>query len=273
MGEAAARGKRHREIFAQQPNCIYCGGGTLATTVDHIPATSFFTLNQRPKGLEFPSCTACNHGARDADLVVAIVGRSWPDAVSPAEAAHFKALLTRANRRLPGMVEEMRPPRAAERRTVRELGLPEDGGLIRLDGPLVSSHMEAFGARLGMALHYDLTSAILPRDGGVAVRVYSNVDAIRGNIPDLEFLDPPKTLSQGRMASQGEFLYSIKATPGGRRSILYATFRQSFGVVAITSSDAGYFDDKTEGPATIYRPGLLGADIPATYRAAIRVTG
>lgn len=266
MGEAKARGKRHRRIFERQPNCVYCGGATLASTVDHIPPTSFFEHGQRPKGLEFPSCEPCNHGARLSDLVVAIIGRSWPDSQSPLAADHFQALLARANRMLPGIIEEMQPLKGVERRTKRELGLPDDFGMIRLSGPIVSSHMEAFAVRLALALHFEHTGEIIGSEGGVAVRLYSNVDALAGDLPEFEFLDQPKSLAQGRQSVADQFLYDIRTVPDKSKSFAYATFRQSFSAAMISSQDREFLKLRAGGSVSVYKPGALAGDIPESYR-------
>jgi hypothetical protein len=273
MGEARQRGKRHRRIFEDQPNCIYCGGGITATTVDHIPPTSFFRSGQRPKGLEFSSCGPCNHGARLADLVIAIVGRCWPDSATADEAAHFRSLLAIANRKLPGILEEMQPSRAAEKRTIRELDLPPDVGLMRLSGPIVSSHMQAFAVRLALALHYDHTGQIIGLGGGVAVRLYSNVDAIVGDLPEFDFLDSPKTLMQGKMSAADTFLYSIKSLADKSKSIAYCTFRESFAAAMITSQDYSFLYNNAAGLSPVFRPGMLAGNIPQSYRMSAHTAG
>lgn len=270
MGESKQRGKRHRRIFETQSYCIYCGGTTLASTVDHVPPTSFFRLGQRPKGLEFPSCAPCNHGARLADLVVAIVGRCWPDSSASEERENFNSLLGLANRKLPGILEEMRPAKAAERRTIRELNLPPDVGILRLSGPIVSSHMEAFAVRLALALHYHQTGEVIGPNGGVAVRLYSNLDAIAGDLPEFDFFDSPKTLSQGRMSTADEFLYEVKALPDKSKSVAYATFRQSFAAAMICSQERDFLEGRASGPTTVFRPGMLSGDIPLSFRMRAR---
>jgi hypothetical protein len=54
--------------------CIYCA--QRSQTVEHMPPVIMFTRKQRPKGLEFASCEACNGGTKHADLVAAYIGRS-----------------------------------------------------------------------------------------------------------------------------------------------------------------------------------------------------
>jgi len=194
------------------------------------------------------------------------VGRCWPDSTTSEELGHFNSLLGIANRKLPGILEEMQPAKAAERRTIRDLNLPSDIGIMCLSGPIVSSHMEAFAVRLALALHYDHTGQIIGPDGGVAVRLYSNVDAIAGDLPQFAFLDSPKTLSQGRKSAANEFLYEIKAVADKSKSFAYATFRQSFAAAMISAQERSFLEDRADGPTTVYSPGMLAGNIPVSFR-------
>lgn len=197
---------------------------------------------------------------------MAIVGRCWPDSAASEEQENFKSLLGLANRKLPGILEEMQPARAAERRAIRELNLPPDIGIMRLSGPIVSSHMEAFAVRLALALHYHHTGEIIGPNGGVAVRLYSNVDAVAGDLPEFDFLDSPKTLSQGRMSAADEFLYEVKAVPDKSKSFAYATFRQSFAAAMISAQARNFLEDRAHGPTRVFKPGMLSGDIPILFR-------
>ncbi len=82
----------------------------------------------------------------------------------------------------------------------------------------------------------------------------------------MDFLDPPKTLSQGQMSVSDQFLYSIKATPSSDKSILYASFRQAFAAAVVVSQDAKFFQGKMSEERRVYQPGLLALDIPRSYR-------
>ena len=72
MGEG---NRRKQAILSACPNCIYCGGNTLATTVEHMPPRMMFAGKQRPPGLEFAACKGCNHGSSHADLVASLMSR------------------------------------------------------------------------------------------------------------------------------------------------------------------------------------------------------
>ena len=74
MGEAKQKLRAHAAMLVNA-GCIYCVGENAATTIEHMPPISIFEGRQRPKGLEFPSCQACNNNTGHADLVAAMLAR------------------------------------------------------------------------------------------------------------------------------------------------------------------------------------------------------
>src|SRR5215207_7510358 len=78
-GAPVLRKRKHAAIYEACPNCVYCGGLTAATTVDHMPPRAMFYYKLRPKGLEFASCEACNQGTKHADLVASLMARAYPN--------------------------------------------------------------------------------------------------------------------------------------------------------------------------------------------------
>src|SRR5262249_6012766 len=76
MGEGARRNRTLLDqLRAEQPYCIYCGGGTLGDSVDHMPPRTIFDLRHRPKGLEFLACSACNTGGKKAEQIAGFLSR------------------------------------------------------------------------------------------------------------------------------------------------------------------------------------------------------
>ena len=88
MGQSKAKRKSQAALLASRPGCIYCAGAAIATTIEHMPPISLFEGRQRPKGLEFPACEACNNGTGHSDLVAAMLARTWPDAKSVSMDRH-----------------------------------------------------------------------------------------------------------------------------------------------------------------------------------------
>jgi hypothetical protein len=92
------------------------------------------------------------------------------------------------------VLEEMNLGTAEEeqvrRRTTAYAGVP--GGFIYLGGPLMQGYLNAFGCKLALAMHWEATMLIVPVQGGVALRVYSNVK------PDVESASSHSRALSGR---------------------------------------------------------------------------
>lgn len=157
MREAELKRRRHAEVLANCPMCIYCGGAKPATTIDHMPPIGMFHGRRRPKGLEFASCESCNHGTKTAELVAALTGRLYPDAVSGEQKAEMRRLFQAITNNVPGLIEEMHIGTAGQEIERRRTGIAAGGGFMRASGPLVSKFMQMFAVKFGFALHYHTT--------------------------------------------------------------------------------------------------------------------
>lgn len=124
-------------------------------------------------------------------------------------------------------------------------------------GPLLNHAMRIFGAKCGLALHWQTTSQIVPLGGGVGVRWFTNYQALTGDFPDYIFdrLGPAKTLQQGRKCVGDQFEYASLATDTGTMSAHWLTFRQSFMVIAFTAMDRELIGRAPD--EDIYVPGCL----------------
>lgn len=272
MGES----NRHRaQIFRKSGGmCIYCGGAAAATTIDHMPPRSMFDRKDRPAGLEFAACEPCNKGASLADLVCALLGRIYPDAQEPEALKEVTSYLRAVRNNVPGLLEEMAVPAAREKHELGRLGLSRDqGGLLRIGGPIALRHLEVFGARLGMAMHFEQTGQILPPEGGVYVRIYANVEIAEGKIPEAVFdiLPEPRTLAQGRKNVEQQFRYGVRATDDEKMTMSYASFRLSFASLSFASTDlrALRLADHLPADAVPFRPGALQLVLPPHYSAGM----
>ncbi|MCK1312007.1 hypothetical protein [Bradyrhizobium sp. 23] len=256
MGESNRKRRAHAAVLDGCPWCIYCGGDLPATTVDHVPPIIMFAQRQRPKGLEFGSCEPCNGGTKHADLVAAMLGRSMPDSGTDAGRAEMKSIFSAVNNNIPGLLQEMHIPRELQTAAGWR---KQNGGLLRTDGPLVSSHMQTFAFKIGFSLYYELTKKVLPKSGGVVARWFSNVDRLDGTFPQsvFEHLLPPTTLRQGKFEVPDQFEYQWRLAEGDRMAMFLATFRQSFAVLAFAATDRGLLDAETKHAFEICAPGEL----------------
>lgn len=252
MGESNRKRRIKREFLARNPYCCFCGGKTPATTEDHVPSRQMFDGRQRPKGLEVPACERCNQATKQDEQVAAMLGRVFPD----PEEGEIRRIMQAVKNNNPGLLEEMLP---AEEHYVRlsQAGIADAsvGGPLNCSGPLLNKSIGRFGAKLGLSLYYSVVGQSVPSEGGVAVRRFTNFDAVTGEIPsDLtQILGPPETLRQGRKHVAGQFAYAFAVADEVKMAAFYSTFRQSFAVLSWVAVDVANFGVVDDGQ--IYRPG------------------
>ena len=219
MGQASRKRETHAALLAKGLGCIYCAGTAVATTIEHMPPISIFDGRQRPKGLEFPACDACNSGTKHSDLVAAMLARCWPDAEPSSRQKDAKKYLSAVANNVPGVLQEMFIERGAEKLARKRHNIPADAHPFRMDGPLLTAHLETFAAKMGFALHYELTA-----------------------------------LRQGEKSVGSQFLYSHAA--GESDHMLYfASFNLSFAVGGITALDRSILLERQDDNFSLIRSG------------------
>ena len=62
--------------------------------------------------------------------------------------------------------------------------MPAGAGVLRVDGPILKKHIDVFGAKLGLALHFEAHGSAVPPTGGVQPMFFTNVSALRGELPN-----------------------------------------------------------------------------------------
>ncbi|MCA0373907.1 MAG: hypothetical protein LCH83_13775 [Proteobacteria bacterium] len=241
MGEASKKHKRHKDILLNAKGCIYCAGKNEATQIDHMPPRAMFRLSQRPKGLEFPSCSKCNQGTSKLDLAAALMARTFPGIASKSEDTEWSRLMAEINRAIPGLLQEMWVPPSQMREMLWREGIfDENLAGFKADGPILSAHMQAFAAKVGFALHYEATGNYVPKEGRVQVRWFTSTEFMNESLP-LELitnLGKTEILKQGKITSEFDFEYGW-ALYEFRNDIrlYYAKVRSSFVIAAFVVED------------------------------------
>jgi hypothetical protein len=238
MGQARQKQTRLQQMQTKLLWCIYCGGTTHGTNVDHMPPTGVFDLRKRLAGMEYlyavkPGTLAITQEIRNC---IAGVGRNVPKVLSEMH----------VEKDLRGV------------RYDAHTALP-DASAVLSTGPTASSYLTAFGARVALALHFELTREILPAAGGVFVRWLSNHAIVDNEIPEdfLAMLESPQSLKQGRLTLEDQFQYSSLAE-GVDRSAHFATFRVSFAIQAFVVRDFTEMEHIVKDfPDKVFRPGFL----------------
>ena len=255
MGEAKRKRRRHAAVLAAHPWCIYCGGIHPADTIEHMPPIAMFDDRQRPRGLEFSTCRECNNGTRLSDTVAALLARAYPDAPKPDD---LERLLRGVRNNVPGLLEEMHLGAAGHRDIP---SMPADAGVLRANGPILTKHIGVFGAKLGLALHFEAHGLSVPPAGGVQTIFFTNASALRGELPAelIQLMPTPRTLKQGKREVGGQFKYSWALTEEKKHSTFYATFRESFAIAAVTALDRSEFLERNADKYPITVPGAFKA--------------
>lgn len=261
MGEKKRKLRLRERVLEQSQYCIYCGGTELATTIDHVPPITIFDLRQRPLGLEFPACKACNAGGRLDELAVSLVSRAYPDSSSKAVSEEMRRRMREVRNNCPGLLEELSLTGEQEQIAVSKATWLESGsGALNCKGPLLHTAIRRFGAKLGFALHFRLFNKPVPPEGAANVWWFTNHCWMSKKMPHrlADLLGPPETLRQGKKNVADQFLYASKGTADGAMSVHYATFRFSFGICSFVAEDAS----KVRPPegiehVTLHRPGWL----------------
>lgn len=264
MAGEAKRKRRHAAILAAGRQCIYCANP--ADTVEHMPPISLFWRRDRPKGLEFPCCEACNQATKHSDLVAALLSRLYPNAPSSIEQGEVSRLLRAVTNNVPGLLQEMEIGRGGQKLAATRYGIDisKGGGFIRLDGPIAQRHMTIFAAKLGFALFHECHGEPVPISGAVFPIFYSNIQAITGEMPAqlMDILpDQPMTLRAGRKHVGDQFDYVWRTAPDEGITVLFSTFRQSFAAGAIVYHDRATFepDEIEKGMLMFVRSSKFGS--------------
>lgn len=243
-------------VLSRSPNCIYCGGVTPATTVDHVPPISIFDNRDRPSGLEFAACLPCNNGAGRDELVAAWISRAFPDPETPKGEQEIEDILRGVSNNWPGLLEELQPAFWQDKAARRSGG----AGALNCRGPILNNVMKRFAAKIGFALHFQQTGRPVPIGGGAGVWWMTNVQQLEGKMPTdlLALMSGPRTLRQGKKDVGAQFGYDSVSTETGSITAHFATFRFSFAVGAFVGDKE---EDITPRPkadhVSVYKPGWL----------------
>ena len=119
----------------------------------------------------------------------------------------------------------------------------------------------AFAARLALGLYYETTQRIVPAGWWVVASWHTNhmLDQDEHLEGLLKLIGAPRTLTMGKHSVAQEFRYwGGAAVDAPDRFMVFAAFREAFGVLAIVSPPD---DEHGEHPA-VFRPGFLKGFAP-----------
>jgi len=177
-----------------------------------------------------------------------MLSRSYPEEDTEQVQREFADALQGLVNNFPDVLQELRPSAPYVRTFLRSRGIEVPPGLttadfplLTTDGPLVTRCVTAFGVKLFSALHYKHNARVIPATGGIAIRLYTNINALDGAIPaELSaFLGDLPTLRRCSTSLDKQFAYRFRSTDGS--SMYFVSFRQAFAMVGLVHEDASLF--------------------------------
>lgn len=259
MGEAKRKSNRLKQFILKHPYCCFCGGTNVTETIDHIPSRQTFRLKRRPAGLEFPACERCNKSTSTHELVAAWMARAYPDPKNEIDKKELQKIMRAIDKNRYGIFQEMIPSwqQRYDYDQFTHQDKPKGGGALNVSGPLLNESIQKFGAKLCLALHYYHRKKIVPLEGGVAIRWYTNWEKITGKLPQemMKIFTNVNTLSQGRWSVRDQFEYSFALPEDSNMSAFFTTFNQSFAVLGWVQHEHDNFFEHQD--MMIHRPGDL----------------
>lgn len=269
---------RKQQFFAKHPNCIFCGGADPATTIEHCPPRSMFNDRIAPEGYEFASCTKCNCGTSDQDLIVAWMARIDYTDLSAEGDKRTTGLLKAVHRQHPKLIKQLLPSAVEAKRTNRELGItPAPGkthtetGVINIT-PEMTDAVHTFSKKLAKSIYHLHTEKIFPADGCLMLGWFTNVEFVRksGYIPfhvlnDIAGETP--AIERSGKSMDNRFRYKFSVSNDSKFFALQAMFGNAFGLIVFGCTQAGQLEgiinkvrmstDNVTGALTVLQSSIL----------------
>lgn len=166
--------KRRREAFFEaHPFCCFCGGHTLANTIDHVPLRAAFANGIGPEGFEFPACEACNGGSSQSEQILALYARLCDRNNENYSWGHIEKLIVGVRNNRPHLLPKADVTANAKRRVLKRYGwelpkghLLDDIGLVAVPKG-IDADMALNATKLLAALKYRHLNDFLTGEHGV----------------------------------------------------------------------------------------------------------
>lgn len=253
MGQSKNKLKR---FLDQSRFCIFCGGGELANTQDHLPPRSFLIDRKWPEGYVFSACSTCNNQSSDAEYVASIFAKiGWsllPD--QNVDPKIYEKVFLELKSKKPFIFDAMQNeiPAAAKKRIIRKAGFEPQAGTAIAEVPIVripvevDEYMRVFGLKLAKALHYKHTGFIVPVDFRYKCRWITNFQEVEVEfqkiVKAVQNFEPAETLKRDNLDLSAQFRYSYAITHNSKSSAFYCKFSNSFSLVILLTFDQEIFE-------------------------------
>jgi len=144
-----------KKFIELNPKCCFCGGTVDAATIEHQPAKIIFPDKHRPKGLEFPSCLACNQQTARDEVLVALVARMGisPSGKDAGLDSKIDDIIKSINSLWPGLLPALL-------KTSEEHDARAGTSTIVLNHPQINDSIDRVCAKSALATYYYETGMI-----------------------------------------------------------------------------------------------------------------
>lgn len=269
MGELKRKSRTREAIISKEPRCIYCSG--LPETLEHMPSRGMLRGKERPSGMEYAACFACNNGTRGSDAVAAVIARLHPNnGAGSWQANEIRKLISALNSYAPGIREEISIPGKSRSEWLRRSNSGIFQRVIRVnaDGPKLRAYLNVYGAKLAMALYREHVGVALPLSGVTWCQFALNAGMTQEHLDKrVKILPMWETLRQGQKNVGGQFAYRYNCD--GRTVVAaIAQFHSGLWFTLFASCDPKIIELFTRPEvlalpaAALIRPGELLAQLP-----------
>lgn len=239
------QGKQRLARFIERhPFCCFCGGGAPTKSIDHVPGRNFFLGRISPDDQEFPACEPCNQATRQDEQVVALLAFANPADEDSAWNAESAKKLQAIKNNFPGLLQNMMPGSRKVREFFAAQGARKPANvasnevpIFSLEDPRIGAAVTAFARKLFCSLHYKHSGRIIPNDGGIVWRWFSNTQNVAGLIKNfIKSTDARQiVLKRNRSILNEQFSYLWNSSADGRHGAYVARFNRSIILLGLVS--------------------------------------
>lgn len=254
---SGAHKTRRAKFLSLHPRCCFCGGDVPTETEDHVPARGMFFGRRWPEGFVFPACGPCNHSASFDEMLMAWTCKVRLGPYTAVEEREFGKACHEVARRAPDLWKAIVPHSRVETRNLLSKVRSRDD-LARVADVLHSVALpealfdaaERYGRKLAKALHYRHTSQIVPRDGVVKVRSFTNSEALTDEFPRdfVAVLGGRPEIRREKDYLDGQFTYRYAIAEGGAASAFAIVLGESLVILTAVFPDRNRFHSRNTPP-------------------------
>jgi hypothetical protein len=223
--------KNHHNLKGK--SCIFCGGESKSTTVEHMPPRVMFRGKQRPKGHEFPSCERCNSGFSQLDQIAAMFAFSTSASFYGGgnNSEFIKAAMGVANNipELYGLIDLD---------SATSDGLPTEAAehgveAITVSRNLFRKYLNPWAAKLVCAIWYEQTKKVIDDTKRIYVHSIPSKFDLNTDLHKLiqNHFSGLHVAAQGKKDFGDQFFYRFAIGEGQRFGMFFAVFHDAIGVM------------------------------------------